>query len=164
MRADPKENVHAPPCCDIPPYTKRRALRKRTHTHTQTHAHTHTRTHTHTHTHVRACGRVTARGARPSVASARAAPRGGRGERASVGVNGGVIASGRCLCAPRAKDADLPVPRRDAAHYTFSSYGTCSRINGRYFCSQWCDDTFPVDSTGATACDAAVARAHARYG
>ena len=47
----------------------------------------------------------------------------------------------------------------DAASYTLSKYGACSRTNGRYLCSQWCDDTFPVDSNGLNQCDRAASTA-----
>jgi hypothetical protein len=53
---------------------------------------------------------------------------------------------------------------RDPAHYTFAPSGTCSTINGRYFCSQWCDETFPMDSYGNNLCDRAVERAHLLFG
>jgi hypothetical protein len=46
-----------------------------------------------------------------------------------------------------------------AAKYVFTTSGECWRRNGGYFCSSWCDDTFPVDpDTGETVCEATVAR------
>ena len=48
----------------------------------------------------------------------------------------------------------------DATSYSLSKYGTGSLTNVRYLCSQWCDDTFPVDSNGLNQCDRATATIH----